>query len=155
VIIKIGQYEVLIDDEDFERVEIINWQPHSRNGKIYFRKSKYLGEGKRITIMLHRLIANAPKGKEVDHISGDTLDNRRSNLRVCTHAENTKNRKGNVGNVTKYKGVHFRKDRKKWTAQIRVNYKIHFLGYFDTPEEAHAAYCEASKKYHGQFGRTK
>jgi hypothetical protein len=152
MLIDICGYQVLIDDDDYPRIGSIDWHLLAGKGKIYFRKSKYLGNNKRNTILLHRVIANAPAGKEVDHINGDTLDNRKCNLRICSRVQNSRNRKPGP-NKTGYKGVFYREDRKKFTAQIRVNYKMYFLGYFDTPEEAYQAYCEASKKYHGDFGR--
>jgi len=152
MVIKIGGYEVLIDDEDYEKVKAIDWYTLAWKGKVYFRIQKYAGNYKRKTTFLHRVIINAPSGMEVDHINGNTLDNRKANLRVCKHSENTKNRKLNR-NKTGYKGVCFRKDRRKYTARIRKDGKLYFLGYFSTPEEAYAAYCEASKKYHGEFGR--
>jgi hypothetical protein len=151
MIINIAGYDVLIDDEDFEKVTSIDWHLLSGRGKVYFRKSKYLGQNKRKTILLHRFITNAPADKQIDHVNGNTLDNRKSNLRLCTVAENTRNCKKKK--KTGYKGVFFRKDRGKFTAQIRENYHIHFLGYFNAPEEAYEAYCEASKKYHKEFGR--
>jgi hypothetical protein len=152
MILNIKGYNVIIDDKDYEEVAKIDWHILSGKGKVYFRKSKYLGKNKRKTILLHRYIIKAPVDMEVDHINSDTLDNRKSNLRICKRSENAMNRKPNKSK-TGYKGVHFRKDRGKYTAQIRKNYKIYFLGYFNTPEEAYKAYCEASKKYHGEYGR--
>ena len=151
MILDIQGHSVLIDEEDYGRIENINWRILNNKGKLYVKKGSRKGRVYK-DIFLHRVIMNAPKGTMVDHINGNTLDNRKSNLRFCTIAENSRNRKRNQSK-TGYKGIHYRKDRKKYTAQIRVNYKRHFLGYFDTAEEAYAAYCAASKKYHGEFGR--
>lgn len=86
---------------------------------------------------------------EIDHINGNPSDNRFENLRQATHAENGKNRKKNKNNTSNFKGVGIHKGR--WRARIRVGYKLLDLGYFDTPEEAHAAYCLSAKQEHGEF----
>lgn len=79
---------------------------------------------------LHRALAKTPKGMDTDHINRDKLDNRKANLRIVTHWENTLNRK-QTGD-----GVSLRKDRKKWRARIKTKGKEKFLGYFDTEQEA-------------------
>jgi hypothetical protein len=148
--INIQGYEVLIDDEDFERIKKFSWHRTSGNRPpIYFCRTKRYG-GVRKTIMLHKFIMNAPENMEVDHRDLNTLDNRKSNLRICTHAENCKNRRG-VHNSTGYKGVI--KYGLKWRARITKNRKTILVGDFGTPEAAYAAYCKASIKYHGEFGR--
>jgi hypothetical protein len=96
---------------------------------------------------------NIQNDLHIDHINGNTLDNRKANLRICTRAENNCNIKRRKNNTSGYKGVSFDKRKKKWSAYISKNYKHYFLGYFVTPEEAYIAYCKASKKYHGEYGR--
>jgi hypothetical protein len=150
--IQIAGYSVLIDDEDIEKVKHINWHPQDNRGIIYFVKHTKIG-GKDKILYLHRIIMNDPTGKEVDHRNLNTLDNRKENLRVCTHAENLMNRKKHKDNTSGYKGVDFSKDHNKWRALICINYKRKHLRYYNTPEETYNAYCEASKKYHGEFGR--
>lgn len=106
---------------------------------------------------LHRIIMERilgrklVKGEQVDHIDNDQLNNRRNNLRLATNTQNTRNRGAQKNSSTGYKGVTHHKDR--YRAQIQVNSKRIHLGLFPTAEEAHAAYCEASIKYHGEFGR--
>lgn len=91
----------------------------------------------------------------VDHISGDTLDNRRSNLRVCKPAENIRNRKLNSNNQTGYKGVSYHQRLKKYRSDIRAGGgRTIYLGVYETPEEAAAAYDQAASFYHGEFART-
>jgi hypothetical protein len=113
----------------------------------------------RTLIDMHRVILermlNRPLGIQefADHISGDTLDNRRSNLRLATRAENNQNAKRRKDNKTGYKGVSFRPDLGTWRARINVDNHSIFLGQFKTPEAAYAAYCDAAKKYHGAFAR--
>lgn len=87
----------------------------------------------------------------IDHINGNSGDNRLENLRQATDAENLRNCRIHRDNKTGFKGIHFHKARGKYHAQIMVGgTKIH-LGYFLTPEDAHAAYCTAADKYHGAF----
>lgn len=91
---------------------------------------------------------------DIDHINGDRADNRISNLRLCDDSQNQFNVSKKTGVFTSsYKGVGFHSRSKKWRARIRVRNKRIELGYFDTQEEAYAAYCEASKIYHGEYGR--
>jgi len=149
--INISGYEVLIDDEDFEKVNSVGkWHKKNENGKIYFVHT--VSKTYKM-IYLHRLICPPAEGLYVDHINGDTADNRKCNLRTVTHSENMKNQKKNALNTSGYKGVTFNKEMKKWRARITSNGKRYFLGDYSTPEEAHNAYCKAVKEYHGEFGR--
>ena len=90
---------------------------------------------------------------EVDHINGDPTDNRISNLRLATRAENGRNRKISKANTSGYKGVWWDNARSRWRAAIRIDGVKTALGCFPDPETAHAAYCEAASKYHGEFAR--
>lgn len=103
---------------------------------------------------MHREIMNAPDGVQVDHINGDSLDNRKINLRLCTNAENLRNRGKQINNTSGYKGVCWSVRKQKWQAQIKVDRKAKFLGNFETPEDAARAYDAAAKKYHGEFAKT-
>jgi hypothetical protein len=104
--------------------------------------------------LLHRIIMDNPDDKQVDHINNNKLDNRKENLRVCTHQENSFNKKKNSNNTSGYKGVCWHKQKDKWAAQIQVNGKVKFLGCFATAKVAHDAYCLASAQYHGEFSNT-
>jgi hypothetical protein len=90
---------------------------------------------------------------QVDHINAVKDDNRFSNLREATCSQNMHNQGKRKHNTSGFKGVSYHKAARKWTAQIKVNWKCNYLGLFKTPEEAHAAYCEAAKKHHGEFAR--
>ena len=90
----------------------------------------------------------------IDHINGDTSDNRLSNLREATNQQNQYNvTKLRCDNSTGYKGVSFNKRDNKFQAQIRINGKLIFLGYFDSAKKAGAAYERAAKNFHGEFYR--
>lgn len=95
-----------------------------------------------------------PSGFEIDHINGDGLDNRACNLRRATRAENSTNAPAQKSNRVGLRGVHFHAEAKRYRAQITKSGKTKSLGYFDTPEEAHAAYLAAAKKIHGEFVRS-
>ncbi|WP_079742362.1 HNH endonuclease [Pseudomonas aeruginosa] len=87
----------------------------------------------------------------VDHINGDPLDNRLLNLRSCTKEQNCRNRRMNRGNRAGLKGVSAHPNTPRWIARIQHQGKQHYIGTFDTPELAHAAYVAASKRLHGEF----
>lgn len=144
----------LVDDEDYEKVKFFRWYAYfdpAMHGYVA-QRNEDLPSGKRVTIYLHRVVMDAPKGMVVDHINHNLLDNRRINLRVCTHAENMLNRKTYANNKTGYKGVSWHKGKNKFGAGIRANNKKYFLGYFENAKEAAQAYNEASLKYHKEFG---
>ena len=148
-------YEAVIDASDAHLVEGLNWHTQSGVNTVYATRTAPKADGeKQKTIWMHRLIMSAPDGLEVDHIDGDGLNNRKSNLRIATRVENRQNSRRQNNNTSGYKGVCWHKGHSKWRAQIRLNNKRTHLGYFDCPKEAHAAYCEASVRLHGEFGRT-
>ncbi len=89
--------------------------------------------------------------KMIDHINKPTTDDRIENLREATHAENQRNRAQNKNNKSGYKGIWFRSDSNKWRAAIMVDRKVIGLGTYLKKEDAYKAYCEAAKKYHGEF----
>jgi hypothetical protein len=92
---------------------------------------------------------------QIDHVNKNTLDNRRSNLRVCTVSENQMNRGKQKNNSTGFKGVNVDKrcKRKKYRAKIAANKKTYYLGNFEKLREAGAAYEKAARQRHGKFAR--
>lgn len=105
----------------------------------------------------HRLawfyITGSWPAAEIDHINGIRDDNRFVNLREATRAQNMANSRRLHSNTSGFKGVSFDKRDGRWRAYIRGNQRRHHLGSFDTPEEAHAAYCAAAAELFGEFAR--
>lgn len=138
----------LVDDEDFPILSRHIWTAYvggtSKNtyAVTYYRNKE---------LSMARLIMGNPKGKVVDHINHDTLDNRKENLRICTIAQNNKNRSIESKNTTGYKGVSYSITGKKFRARIYSGRKEIFLGTFDTEKEAAIAYNVAALIYHGEF----
>ncbi len=110
--------------------------------------------GRKEIVYLHRLIVGAAPGLEVDHINGDALDNRRSNLRVCTRAENARNLAKRPGGSSRFKGVSRAKADRVWRAFIRVDGRQISLVSFRVEREAARAYDDAAIREFGEFART-
>lgn len=152
-----GQVAV-VDLEDADLAQFKWCVAKSKDIRYAHRSLNRVGKQRR-DIRMHRLILERVIGRELnadeypDHINGDGLDNRRSNLRVASRQQNARNRRLRADNRSGLKGVSFDKKTKRWKAQINNDRKQIVLGYFDAPEQAHAAYCEAAKKYHGEFAR--
>lgn len=152
-------YDVFIDEEDYERLKgfkyYIKRKPFENQGLYYFERHVWVGR-KYTTSSLHRDIMGCTNGdgNAVDHKDG-TLDCRKSNLRICTQAENNRNQKIRKDSVSGIKGVYWHKQSSRWRAEIQINKKSKTLGNFRDIKDAEKAYAEASVKYHGEFGRTK
>jgi len=145
-------YEAVIDAADVPLVNGFNWQAMVTSRSVYAQRTDRTDPKPR-SVRMHRTIVGEPAGLQVDHIDGDGLNNQRDNLREVTPSQNAKNQRKHRDNTSDLKGVSFHKRDGKWSAQIGVDGKQKHLGYFDTKEEAYLAYCEASAKYHGEFGR--
>jgi hypothetical protein len=143
----------IVDDEDYEYLNQWKWYANEwKRGKHYAvrnvrKNKKYIGYES-----MHRLLSNNNDKKLVtDHINGNTLDNRKSNLRICSISENCKNRIVQKNNKTGFKGVRYIKDSNKYRAEIFNNGRHYSLGFFIDPIDAAKAYNAAALKYHGEF----
>lgn len=143
----------VIDAKDARFIEGFNWQA-AVSGRSVYAQRHVRENGKRNAVLMHRVLADAPGGLEVDHIDSDGLNNRSGNLRVVTKAQNQQNARAKVTNTAGFKGVTLHKMTGRWQAKICANGIYHHLGLHKTPELAHAAYVAASATYHGEFGRT-
>lgn len=139
----------MVDDEDYDWLNQWKWCFGSR----YVVRGKF-ENGRCRTIYMHLEILKPPSGMQGDHRFGDKLDHRRENLRICTNAENNRNKKPTPGR-TLPKGVYQVSAKHGFRARIKLNYVLINLGYFATEAEAETAYIEAAKKYHGEFARIK
>lgn len=138
----------LVSAEDYDRLNKVKWYALNY-GNGTFAAAR--GGGGGLTIMHREILGDIPEGFEVDHINGDSLDNRRENLRICTHSQNRKNNKKYKTNTSGFMGVYWRSNRRKWVAMIYVDGKRRYLGHYDAPEEAAVAYDEAAIRLHGEF----
>lgn len=134
-----------VDEADYWWLVRRKWYAAKR-GQHY-----YAYTGKRTPMA--RLLTNAPVGLVVDHINGDTLDNRRSNLRVCTQRENKLNTGPRRNSKSGYRGVTYKAHAKAWMAQIQEHGRFNFLGYYKTPEAAAEAYDGKAIELRGEFAR--
>lgn len=141
----------IVDDEDYDALKCFKWHYNSTGYAVGYVR---IGPHKAIAVLMHRLIAGTPPGKQTDHINMNKLDNRKCNLRICTHAENLQHRGKHNDNTTGYKGVSWYGPSKKFRARICYDNTRIYLGYFSTAKEAHEAYKIAALKYHGEFAHT-
>ena len=147
-----GKFHSRIDVEDAEKVAEHIWTVQmASNNRVYFRTRSPKPDGTQGVLGIHRFIMNAPDDLMVDHINpSDTLDNRRSNLRLATRQQNAWNSRSQSGG-SKYKGVHWCKRENKWVARIMINGKKKLVGYFYSETEAAHAYDAAALEHFGEF----
>jgi hypothetical protein len=144
----------VVDDEDFERLNAHKW--HLKGS--YAARAIYLGRraGKEIKRyeLMHRAVADAPAGTQVDHIDGDVLNNTRANLRITDATGNRRNSR-KIASIrgrpcsSTFKGVHWHKGA--WMAQIRVRGRRIYLGRYATERDAALAYDSAAREHFGEF----
>jgi len=141
----------IVDESDFEHLSKFKWFAVECHINKFYAARK---ENKK-NLYMHREILGL-EGKQVhcDHINGDSLDNRRTNIRACTPSENGRNRTLPSNNTSGFKGVSHYKNFGKWGARIKIYGKPKHLGIFDDPEKAAKAYDAAAVLIHGEFAKT-
>jgi hypothetical protein len=145
-----GKYAI-VDAEDYERVSRYKWCLSRSGNQLYAQRRSH---GK--TIRMHQFIMNPPKGMVVDHIDGNGLNNRRSNLRICTRRQNGWNlrRRKRPGAPSQYVGVYPYKDRPgKWYVKVQCRGEVTNLGPFDSDIEAARARDRKARELFGEFAR--
>jgi hypothetical protein len=140
--------EAIIDAADAELVGAHNWVARPAS-KDFYAVTTIREGGKAKQWTMQNFLMRPPQGKRVDHRRASTLDNRRSELRVVTHAQNMQNRGWFRNNSSGAKGV--RPSAGRWRAGITANGVFHYLGTFATKDEAAAAYRDAALRLHGEF----
>jgi len=144
----------LVDEIDYERINKLSWYAVKR-GRSWYASRRVCVDGRLCTEHMHRVIAQTPIGMETDHINKDGLDNRRCNLRICTHAENQHNQNPQSRNrYSHFKGITWDKLNNKWTAKIKADGRVIYLGRYQSERDAAEAYDKAAKQYHTSFACT-
>jgi hypothetical protein len=135
---------IIVDDADYELVSKFNWGIYGTN--------KYPRRSDNGDISLHEfLLGKTPKGLTIDHKDRNILNYQRENLRYATYSQNLANRRKPHGTSSAYKGVYYSKKRGYFIAQITVDGKPKYLGFFKSEEQAAKAYDIAAKRYYGEF----
>lgn len=144
-------YSTVVDDEDFDRVSAHKWSANICKGDYVYPVASVGGRMQR----LHRFILGLGGRNEdkrvVDHIDGDSLNNVRSNLRICTAAQNAKNTRKIDGAFSRFKGAQF--NQGMWGVNITSDGKKHYLGIFDHEVMAAVTYNKHARRLHGEFAR--
>ena len=155
---KLGCYRIyfsdnssfLIDREDFDTINKFTWFKGRRGYPIAHLKL----EGKKLTRPVHKVIlSDVGKDMNIDHINRDRMDNRRSNLRVCSHQENMFNQRKRNTNTSGYIGVAYHKAANKYESYINLDAKKHYLGLYDTAIEAARVRDEYAKRMYGEYAK--
>ena len=144
----------LVDTIDFAYLNQWKWSIYKIRQTWYVKRTIHGLKHK--TIYLHRVILERigyKDFKQVDHVDGNGLNNRRKNLRPATRKQNQHNQKISIKNTSGYKGVYWNNQRKRWMAYIKLNGKQIYLGYFDNALNAAKAYNRAAKKYHKKYAK--
>ncbi len=139
--------KALVDDEDYDKISKFRWSVQKKNGHV----KGYVG--KQVWQNLSRFILNIKDPKvQVDHIDHNKLNNQKYNLRPCTNAQNSRNRRKTEKSFTSlYKGVSWEKRVNKWRCTLTFNYKQLYIGRFLNEKEAALAYNEKAKEFFGEF----
>lgn len=145
----IGQ--AVIDASDLPLVASLGrrwWARWHHSTKQFLAFANMKQDGKWSGVLLHRLIADAGLGQDVDHVNHVMLDCRRGNLRVCTRGENLQNRAGAMTtSKSGVRNVRWDASREQWAVEIKVNKRKRFIGRFDSMDAARYAAQQARKRY--------
>lgn len=146
----------VVDDDDFDFLNQWKWNVEvSECGRHYYAvRHVTVGTKQQDTIRMHRQIMQVSDGVLVDHCSRNTLDNQKTNLRVCNKSQNGSNAEKRCDNKSGFKGVHWHLRVGKWAVQIQIEKRRTHVGYFDNVIDAAKAYDNAAIKSYGVFAAT-
>lgn len=143
----------IVDPDDYYRLAKYKWQAMKGTNTFYAGRTERLKPGRKQRCrLMHREIVSIPNGMLCDHINGNGLDNRKANLRPVTPAQNLWNtRKSKAKSRSRYKGVAWDRNDRRWEVRISVNSRRIYIGRFTDELEAAKAYDRAARKYHGRY----
>lgn len=146
-------YEAIVGDEDYEELAKHRWHVQHKGNTSYARRDIRTGPRSTLVVFMHGQLVSPPHGYVVDHINRNGLDNRRQNLRVCTQAENMRNRAANRNGSSPFKGVSWHKTKHRWFANIWVDGRLSELGGFMAEIDAARVYNVAALFFFGEYAR--
>ena len=139
------QWLVMVDDEDYERLNQYSWQVDK------YKTVKRHPKEKEKHSLIHRFILNPKDNEEIDHIDGNRLNNQKSNLRLATSSQNKINRGPRGDNKSGFKGVSWHRQRERWAVRLMINGKYQHLGLFTDIREAAKIYNEHALNHYGEY----
>ncbi len=144
-------FVALVDDEDYEGLMQHKWCVlRTKGGPYAVRRRRNSEKGSRDMVYMHRQLLGAESGEPVDHVDHSGLNNQRLNIRLCTQSQNMGNQRKTHGS-SRFKGVYWHKQNRKWSADITVDYAKRHLGCFDDEHKAAHAYNAAAFEAFGEF----
>lgn len=149
-------YAAQVDDETYKWAKMLKWSAQVRQlstGLNIYARRNIRTNGHTKAYYLHRMITGVKDGEYVDHIDGNGLNNRKSNLRICTQQQNTSNKRPMPGGSSTWKGVSWDKKSKTWYSYIMVYYKRIPIGHFTSEIDAAKAYDRAALEHYGEFAK--
>ena len=149
-------FHATVDASDYEWLMQCKWCVVGLEGSIYARRHERDAQGNRVSISMHRqIMGEAAIGSVGDHQNGNSIDNRRANLRPSSKSNNNRNRKRHKNNTSGFIGVSTTKGKRKTRYKSSIRFEGNFicLGTYDTAQEASSVRHEAAKKYFGEFAR--
>jgi hypothetical protein len=139
-----------VSAEDFARLSRFQWRAKRIKGRyVYVARSD--PRNPRKPIYMHRQVLRARRGRQVDHVNGNGLDNTRRNLRLCNYCQNQYNRHSQKNNTSGFIGVNWNINKQAWEARIQAKGVRRFLGWFSSVVKAAGARDAAARKFHGPF----
>lgn len=138
-----------IDTEDLKKIQEVDWSWyanfHKNSGTYYVMANAKKPDGSSTLVGLHRFLMDQPSGLVVDHIDRNPLNNKKSNLRIVTAAQNNQNTRIQKNNRSGARGVYWCKQRNVWRAYVKVKGRYHYFGNHKNLQDAEAAARDGRK----------